>query len=625
MNYTCDICYSENIMNCNVCPNSSDDNHSKICELCLVTYIKTKIDDMYNGICSPIFCPTCTTSKPILMFKRWSAIDTLYDHADRYVQFAQNLVTFRCGECHEETCVDPLYRDDITIDENLKKILNKYVHNKLEIIETYKKICDYCDLHEDTFIDIVTSIENPERRIALFLCHLRHFPYISTYCCDSLHCFKCKIQMREGHDHICDSLEKFSDMNEISQCPSCNMNLVKSEGCNLVLCVCGESFNWTEQLQKYKSTNQHSFSYWYPINTDYQCAKILISSEDKISLDWYENNINNVENHLMDIYLSTYPNYPVHKYLSNTITNKWLCIGGKIYTKNFIQKYPHKYKIIMRELTIAKKESALLKKLLFPKKSKLTVEKAIDLTKSFLFLLNQKEVKMSGKSIFLENDTQYYLYKGISELLRLLLEQLNTFDDCNKTEIKNSFFDKKSAEFEKMFNNFDDFENIVNIDEIVRPMIYRRIIINPSMSMFNFDYMDHEPIFPKIKLKRTMLTHDKYQRVPIFFDCDNSSIKQCQNLKRIELIIKRIYELENNKTKSISLRIFANFCAILQNISNLSTCSEYMIYDFIKISDVYINKMKITWNIIVCGISWYFSNEYTIKNIIQSTWQPYIF
>ena len=90
----------------------------------------------------------------------------------------------------------------------------------------------------------------------------------------------------------------------------------------------------------------------------------------------------------------------------------------------------------------------------------------------------------------------------------------------------------------------------------------------------------------------------------------------------VELIKKRIYELEHYKTPQIPLRLFSNFCAILEHIVTISDYNTYnmydnmtYLYDFVRISDIYINKMKITWNMIMYGISWYFLNEYVIKTI----------
>ena len=86
---------------------------------------------------------------------------------------------------------------------------------------------------------------------ALFFAHVRKQPLCRTGCCDAPVCFSC--QCKGHHEHQGGSCAKalsvlvqMSDKSFIiRKCPTCKVQLAKTEGCNSVTCpACLAQFNW---------------------------------------------------------------------------------------------------------------------------------------------------------------------------------------------------------------------------------------------------------------------------------------------------------------------------------------------------------------------------------------------
>lgn len=92
---------------------------------------------------------------------------------------------------------------------------------------------------------VFNLVEDPERRLALQLAWLWRFPHISTRCCGEPMCFRCKV--KGWHEGLtCVERQKSEAGREAQICPGCNVPVVKSEGCNHIVCVCGREWIWDD-------------------------------------------------------------------------------------------------------------------------------------------------------------------------------------------------------------------------------------------------------------------------------------------------------------------------------------------------------------------------------------------
>jgi len=91
--------------------------------------------------------------------------------------------------------------------------------------------------------ELLEVTPDQERRSSLHLRYCLMFPFVTSLCCKSTHCFKCKTKgVHEGK--TCEENQSTLP-SEIRNCPQCNTALVKGDGCSSIRCVCGHSFTWS--------------------------------------------------------------------------------------------------------------------------------------------------------------------------------------------------------------------------------------------------------------------------------------------------------------------------------------------------------------------------------------------
>lgn len=90
---------------------------------------------------------------------------------------------------------------------------------------------------------ILELIPDVERRCTLHLACLRRCPKIATTCCESEFCWKCKIS---GHHEgvTCEEVQLAELEVECQFCPGCNVATQKTEGCDHIVCLCGQEWEW---------------------------------------------------------------------------------------------------------------------------------------------------------------------------------------------------------------------------------------------------------------------------------------------------------------------------------------------------------------------------------------------
>jgi hypothetical protein len=85
-------------------------------------------------------------------------------------------------------------------------------------------------------------INDPERRASFQLALLQRFPMTETPCCGDLMCFRCKTS--GWHHETCEERQRRQIGQRVCFCPHCGVPTVKSEGCDHMVCVCGQEWTW---------------------------------------------------------------------------------------------------------------------------------------------------------------------------------------------------------------------------------------------------------------------------------------------------------------------------------------------------------------------------------------------
>ena len=93
-------------------------------------------------------------------------------------------------------------------------------------------------------------VEDDGLRAVLQLSAFKRFPKIETLCCSQPHCFKCKVATH----HVGTSCEEVQEQQQqqlaesladgLQFCPGCGVATLKTEGCNHMICLCGENWTW---------------------------------------------------------------------------------------------------------------------------------------------------------------------------------------------------------------------------------------------------------------------------------------------------------------------------------------------------------------------------------------------
>ena len=112
---------------------------------------------------------------------------------------------------------------------------------------------------------MLPAIEDPLRRAALTQAVLHRIATFRTPCCRRVHCFNCHVN--GGHPGLtCEQYQaRRRDENgigpdaDIISCPKCYVPLIKSEGCNAVVCPCGQSFDYARRKRELELAKMGEF------------------------------------------------------------------------------------------------------------------------------------------------------------------------------------------------------------------------------------------------------------------------------------------------------------------------------------------------------------------------------
>lgn len=323
----------------NFCTNES---HNNTCKPCLLSYVNSFIKSAKRGSCPRINCPYPHKNKKKRILKYEKLSDVLdEDTKNSYKDLAKSLVVLLCGTCHKNSSSFVEYTSPATDKSVMQKYFSDQFSKSGKMSEFVADICLYEtgiltteEIYQKIistyfqsamglipndrwkiFREILASIVNPERSVNLQLRYYRDFHEMKTSCCDSLHCFRCKIKGGHG-SKSCTDMES-SQNNVIVSCPTCRISLVKGDGCDTITCVCGSVMSWSAQqrISKYIS----DFLQNYPDNPDLKCVEILCSSNISAyvnhAIAWKQINELAISTLLKSAFLKMYPFCPARGYL----------------------------------------------------------------------------------------------------------------------------------------------------------------------------------------------------------------------------------------------------------------------------------------------------------------------
>jgi len=251
----CEICFSEPAAKGTFCGRSQCSDRS--CVKCRGRCATTCVKDALHT-CRWLRCPGCSGRVAT------SAWIDLVDPSVRakYESNAEALFNVRCPCCDKnnsllvEMCALP---EQEAWQTQLSDGLGK---SNYEILtESWSQFCA-AQLGADSFVSeigemcreshadfqfimrvICSLTDDIERRTSLQLAwHLR-YPKIATPCCHRRMCFKCKVDGWH-EEQTCEEKQRQECSSDAQSCPGCGASVIKSEGCNHIVCACGQSWTW---------------------------------------------------------------------------------------------------------------------------------------------------------------------------------------------------------------------------------------------------------------------------------------------------------------------------------------------------------------------------------------------
>jgi hypothetical protein len=287
------------------CPKSprmdlrAQENRFSCCVSCFNQYLETKFATAYEGSCPSLTCPFCTSTSDLKcliseeIFVKSSG--ALYH---KYSSLASSLLSIQCSSCHTRKTVfistpddaatgaaSATLRSTIQNYDQFQMVLKSYDQGIVPIRTFFDQITAiYCPslLSERNdrsafaiMKNILLLIKNSERRANLHLRYIQFRPRVWSPCCDTAMCFKCKTKSFH-EDQTCEEVTSTLS-NDMLPCGQCGVSLVKGDGCDSIVCVCGHRFAWSEEFKRVKLSSE--FSQLYPKDTAIACVTIMSSNE----------------------------------------------------------------------------------------------------------------------------------------------------------------------------------------------------------------------------------------------------------------------------------------------------------------------------------------------------------
>lgn len=302
---SCFICFeqfpsNELVSPCSKSPGSHTvGTQNTCCQLCLHNYLKSKVESAYEGSCPSLTCLFCKSTPDVkCLISEDHLAQSPGNLYQKYVTLASSLLSIQCSSCHTRTTIFVSTPDKETAATAMSTLrstiqnydqfwidLNSYDQGAISIRLFFDQITSvYCPtlLSErndrnafQIMKNILLLIKSSERRANLHLRYLQFRPCVWSLCCNTAMCFKCKT--KTFHDgQTCEEVTATMS-NEMLPCGQCGVYLVKGDGCDSIICVCGNRFAWSAELKKIRLSTE--FSELYPRNTAILCVTVMSSNE----------------------------------------------------------------------------------------------------------------------------------------------------------------------------------------------------------------------------------------------------------------------------------------------------------------------------------------------------------
>lgn len=242
---------------------------------CSETFCHTCLEAYFSHAASysrftvlPVRCPAerCGRRVPT---ERWARLAPSQSFQE-YEKGARNSLNYRCPSCHE---ADSLLVDCVVDQECRAHAVEEFLAQNRRSSFSAERLLRRCwaafsigtatadevldalltvlgchsilDLQARLFRQALGLIPDIERRCALHLACIRRHPLIWTPCCGVAVCLRCQIA---GHHEgmTCEEVQRQELEVECQFCPSCGVPTQKTEGCDHIICLCGENWEWQQ-------------------------------------------------------------------------------------------------------------------------------------------------------------------------------------------------------------------------------------------------------------------------------------------------------------------------------------------------------------------------------------------
>ncbi|KAL3660295.1 hypothetical protein V7S43_014823 [Phytophthora oleae] len=288
------VCADANCATCQICFEVFTQKNQKIitrfcsttcpavlCMSCLERHLQVSMKVSYSGALPKIRCPICLVLVNKQQWSRFLDPDAATTELllQQYRRLCEAACIFTCPGCHnaQYTQLPEFYQNSQTDLANvvtlalrpseiaripeLRRVVRRFCrHSKTttardvirHIMDNFPTSKTNCIVHK-----VFPLIQDEERRATLLLAYHSVHRRVVTRCCGSFACFNCKRALYDENTPCTCEEEgnELVDDDDIIECRSCRVMLVKVDGCSSVWCVCGFSMSWTEE-QRTKKLHQ---------------------------------------------------------------------------------------------------------------------------------------------------------------------------------------------------------------------------------------------------------------------------------------------------------------------------------------------------------------------------------
>ncbi|KAG9405824.1 hypothetical protein AC1031_003744 [Aphanomyces cochlioides] len=212
------------------------------------------------GVLAKLKCPICIRPTNLMRWKERCVQAT--EMIDTFAERVGASCNVLCPNCHspsnvlpipsEQDTIEPVEMDASLLEQlpALQDMCNQFCQHKVSL----DALCQFArerfpGHYAELTHRLVPLIKDTERRASLFLRRTREQPFIQSTCCKADICFTCKTKGHH-HDRPCESM--LATKEDVAACPTCNLTLVKGDGCDYITCFCGSSFSWSHRVMLFR-------------------------------------------------------------------------------------------------------------------------------------------------------------------------------------------------------------------------------------------------------------------------------------------------------------------------------------------------------------------------------------